>query len=81
MIPLWQVTLHSSVMGFPLRAILGFNLFVEGMTLCLKQLSTIHPDDDDDSMWLTKPSAFFEHVLNVFILHNMHHFVTCHRSV
>ena len=25
--PVWQVTLRSSVMGFPLRAILGFNLF------------------------------------------------------
>jgi len=24
--PILQVTLHSSVMGFPLRAILGFNL-------------------------------------------------------
>ena len=24
---MWQVTLHSSVMGFPLRAILDFNFF------------------------------------------------------
>ena len=25
--PTWQMTLRSSVIGFPLRAILGFNLF------------------------------------------------------
>jgi len=25
--PIWQVMLGSSVMGFPLRAVLGFNLF------------------------------------------------------
>ena len=25
--PIWQVTLHSCVMGFPLRAVLGFSLW------------------------------------------------------
>ena len=50
--PIWQVTPCSSVMGFPLRAIRGFNLFYKG----LRRIDTerrygpgwLRDDDDDD---------------------------------
>jgi len=43
---MWQVMLHSSVMGFPLRSILGFNLltFYKGYPRIHGQNSGVRPD-------------------------------------
>jgi len=38
--PIWQVTLRSSVMDFPLRAILGFNFNFSGVAFSALALLT-----------------------------------------